>query len=119
MDRQDGDSDNESEAYLGDDDGNVGPEVQEVADLDGAEAGVWSGSCRERVHVCMLPAVLVSIIVPLVSDAGYESDSEEGQDEGTGPAEIADDAAHCFKEHTGLTSWGRGGFLLTSMNAIS
>ena len=40
MDQRDDDvSDNESEAYLGDDHGNVGPQDQEVADLDGAEAG--------------------------------------------------------------------------------
>lgn len=44
MDQQDDGSDVESEAYLGDDDGNVGPQDQEVADLDGAEAGVVSGS---------------------------------------------------------------------------
>lgn len=46
MDQRDEDvSDNESEAYLGDDDGNVGPQDQEVADLDGAEAGVISAAC--------------------------------------------------------------------------
>lgn len=40
MDQRDDDvSDNESEAYLGDDHGIVGPQDQEVADLDGAEAG--------------------------------------------------------------------------------
>lgn len=45
MDQRDDDlSDNESEAYLGDDDGNVGPQDQEVADLDGAEAGGTSES---------------------------------------------------------------------------
>ncbi|KAL3132557.1 hypothetical protein ABBQ32_009096 [Trebouxia sp. C0010 RCD-2024] len=70
MDQQDDGSDVESEAYLGDDDGNVGPQDQEVADLDGAEA-----------------------------DGGYESDSEEGQDEGEGQTEVTDDAVHCFKEH--------------------
>ena len=43
MDQQDDVSDVESEAYLRDDDGNVGPQDQEVADLDGAEAGVASG----------------------------------------------------------------------------
>lgn len=42
MDQRDDVSDVESEAYLGDDDGNVGPEDQEVADLNGAEAGAIS-----------------------------------------------------------------------------
>ena len=42
MDRPDDVSDNESEAYLGDDDGNVGPQDEEVADLNGAEAGPHS-----------------------------------------------------------------------------
>ena len=34
-------------------------------------------------------------------DGGYESDSEEGQDEGEGQTEVTNDAAHCFREHTG------------------
>lgn len=67
----------------------------------------------------MLPVFLVTTTMPLVPDGGYESDSEEGQDEGTGQTEIADDAAHCFTEHTGLTSRLRGALPLTSINAIS
>ena len=52
MDQRDDDaSDNESEAYLGDDDGNVGPQDQEVADLDGAEAGGISESmCIQCIY---------------------------------------------------------------------
>lgn len=52
MDQQDEGSDNESEAYLGDDDGNVGPQDQEVADLDGAEAGVASTAEPLVMSVC-------------------------------------------------------------------
>lgn len=37
-----------------------------------------------------------------VIDGGYESDSEEGQDTGEGQTEVTDNAAHCFREHTGL-----------------
>lgn len=36
-----------------------------------------------------------------VTDGGYESDSEEGEDAGEGQTEVTDDAAHCFRQHTG------------------
>lgn len=39
MEQQDDVSDTESEAYLGDDAGNIDQQDQEVADLQGAEAG--------------------------------------------------------------------------------
>ena len=48
-----------------------------------------------------LPAVFLTNTVACVIDGGYESDSEEGQDAGEGQTEVTDDAAHCFREHTG------------------
>ena len=42
MDEHDDVSDTESEAYLGDEAGNVDQHDQEVADLQGAEAGMLS-----------------------------------------------------------------------------
>lgn len=71
MDQRDDVSDTESEAYLGDDDGNIHQQDQEVADLQGPEA-----------------------------DGGYESDSEEGEDAEAGQNEVTDDAVHCFTQHT-------------------
>ena len=48
-----------------------------------------------------IPVVTLTNIVACAIDGGYESDSEEGQDAGEGQAEVIDDAAHCFREHTG------------------
>lgn len=42
MDQHNDGSDTESEAYLGDEAGNVDQQDQEVADLQGAEAGMLS-----------------------------------------------------------------------------
>ncbi len=48
QDEQDVVSDAESDAYLGDDDGNVNEQDQEVADLQGAEAGAEGGAVAKR-----------------------------------------------------------------------
>ena len=48
MDQQDDVSDVESEAYLGDDDGQLDQQDQEVADLNGPEAG----ACCTHISMC-------------------------------------------------------------------
>lgn len=50
MEQQDDVSDTESEAYLGDDAGNIDQQDQEVADLQGAEAG----ADVHLLHACNL-----------------------------------------------------------------
>ena len=49
MDQHEDVSDTESEAYLGDEAGNVDQQDQEVADLQGAEAGMLS--CYDTSNV--------------------------------------------------------------------
>lgn len=60
MDQQDDVSDTESEAYVGDEAGNVNQQDQEVADLQGAEAGMLSsyGTSDVDAHRSMLAGVL-------------------------------------------------------------
>ena len=53
MDQQNDNSDVESEAYLGDDDGQLDQQDQEVADLNGPEAGNIDMHCLQPASLCV------------------------------------------------------------------
>lgn len=95
-------SDVDSEAYLGDEQGNLGQQDQEVADLQGAEAGAVHAPIRASVTVVVQAyAEVVVSKCARFADGGYDSESEEGDEPADQTAEVKDDALQTLTAHTG------------------